>query len=137
MKTTTKLINEGIKFSSSVDGKPEVITDYVPPLGDGKSTTPLELFLMSLSACAGGSIASLLRRMGKTITDFEIKAHGHRRTEHPTSFEKITLYITLKSPDATIEDLNKSVALSEEKICPVWAMIKGNVTVETQCSVVS
>lgn len=136
-KTSTTLINQGIKFSSSAQGKPEVITDYIPPLGDGKSTTPLELFLISLSACAGGAIASLLRNMGKTVTNFDISAHGQRRAEHPTSFEKITLYITLKSPDATLEDLQKAVAISEEKICPVWAMIKGNVIVETECSVIS
>jgi putative redox protein len=126
LKTHSKLINDGVKFSSCAQEKPEIITDYIPPFGDGKSTTPLELLLISFSSCVGGAVTPLLRRMGKTVKNLEISATGQRKTEHPTCFETITLYITLTSPDTTQEDLQKVLAISEASICPVWAMIKGN-----------
>jgi putative redox protein len=47
------------------------------------------------------------------------------------SFTRIILAFELTSPDAMDEDLRRSIELTEEKYCPVWAMIKGNVEIET------
>jgi putative redox protein len=124
-----RLVNERVKFSSAAEGKTEIITDYIPPLGDGNNYMPLELFLISFATCVGGTITPLLRKMGKTINDFTISVVGERRLQHPTGFEKITLDINLTSPDTSDEDLQKAIKLSEDKFCPVWAMIRGNVEV--------
>lgn len=137
LKTRTNLINQGVKFLSTVEGKPDITTDYVPPFGDGNSLTPLELFLISFSSCVGGAISPLLRRMGKHVNDLQIEATGQRRTEHPTCFEKIDLDIILTSSDATVEDLQKVLLISESTVCPVWAMIKGNVDININCKVIT
>ena len=44
-------------------------------------------------------------------------------------FEKIKFTISVTSADVTDEDMKKAMELAEGKLCPVWAMIKGNVNV--------
>lgn len=135
LEAKIELINAGVKFRSVVEGKPEIITDYVPPLGDGLSILPLELFLISFGTCAGGVISALLKKMGKQVQDLQMTVQGKRREEHPLGFGEINLLVTLTSPDAREEDLLKVVKLAEEKICPVWAMIRGNVNVPYELTV--
>lgn len=129
LEAKIQLLNEGVKFKSVVEGKPEIITDYLPPYGDGLSVLPLELFLISFGTCAGGVISPILKNMGKQVQDLQIIVQGKRREKHPLCFEEIKLIISVTSVDVTEEDLKKAVNLAEEKICPVWAMIKGNVNV--------
>lgn len=135
LEAKIQLLNEGVKFKSVVEGKPEIITDYLPPYGDGLSILPLELFLISFGTCVGGVVSPLLKKMGKQVQDLQIMVQGKRREEHPLCFEEIKLIISVTSVDATVEDLKKVMNLAEEKICPVWAMIKGNVNVTYELSV--
>jgi putative redox protein len=81
------------------------------------------------------TVAPLLRKFGKTVTKLELGTRGTRREVHPTAFEKIELSFHLVSPDASTEDLIKAVSLSEERFCPVWAMIKGNIEIEVTFAV--
>ena len=129
LEVQVNLINKSVQFSSRAPGKHEIVTDYIPPLGDGKSYLPLELFLISFAACTGGTIAPLLRRMGSTVQGLRVNAKGLRREQHPTGFKKIILEIVLTSPDTDKEALKKVIKLAEERYCPVWAMVKGNVEV--------
>ncbi len=129
LETKIQLLNEGVKFKSVVEGKTEIITDYLPPYGDGLSPLPLEVFLVSFGTCAGGTISTLLKKMNKQVQDLQLVVQGKRREEHPLCFEEIKLIISVTSVDITQEDLIKVVNLAEEKFCPVWAMIKGNVKV--------
>jgi putative redox protein len=85
--------------------------------------------LLSLSTCIGSAVLVFLRKMQKSISEFEITAKGIRNEEHPTGFKNILLDIHLKSADVNEDDLKKVLALAEDKYCPVWSMIKGNVTV--------
>lgn len=130
--TSVGLTNGKMMFEANARDNPTIISDYTPPVGDGKGYMSLELFLISLSTCLGGALSVLLRKTGKTIEALDIAAKGVRREQHPTSFEHITLTIRIKAPQITEAEVNKALALSEASICPVWAMIKGNVEVETQ-----
>ncbi|MGI5849123.1 MAG: OsmC family protein [Christensenellales bacterium] len=136
LEASVELKNEKIMFEGTADGLPPVVTDYVPPLGDGKGYMPLQVFLISLASCLGGTIAPLLRRMGKNIGGLTISARGMRREQHPTGFEKITLKIRLVSDNATDEDLQKVVSLAEQTYCPIWSMIKNNVEISSEFDIV-
>jgi putative redox protein len=128
------LVNDKLKFNGTAGDNAPVSIDYIPPLGDNDGYTSLQLLLLSLSSCIGSSVLTLLRKMRKSIPGFEIRAVGVRRETHPTCFKTISIEINLKSSDATEEELNKVIALSEDTYCPVWAMLKGNVeiTIATQ-----
>lgn len=135
LSTTVKLINDRLNFSGIVEGNSPISIDYIPPLGDNLGYTSLELLLLSLSSCIGSAILLFLRRMQKTISEFEITAKGIRNQDHPTGFKSILMTVHLKSPDVNETDLEKVVALAEEKYCPVWSMIKGNVEINLEYSI--
>lgn len=132
LSTSVKLINDRLNFSGIVEGNSPISIDYIPPLGDNLGYTSLELLLLSLSSCLGSAMLLFLRRMQKTISEFEITAKGERNEDHPTGFKNIVMTIHLKSPDVNEADLEKVVALAEEKYCPVWSMIKGNVVINLE-----
>jgi putative redox protein len=129
LNTEIKLVNDKIHFIGKAKNNEPISIDYTSPVGDDLGYTSLELFLLSLSSCVGSSLALLLRKMNKTVSGLEIRAQGIRRTLHPTSFEKITLDVVLTSDDVTNQSVDRALALSEDSICPVWAMIKNSVEV--------
>lgn len=130
-----ELVDDKVKFSGKARGNPEVVCDFFPPLGQGEGYTGLELLLVSLAACAGTSVASILRSMHKNVAGLAVEASGVRRDEHPTRFQTINLVFRLRSSDAEAEHLEKAVRLSEETYCPVWAMIKNNADIAWEASV--
>ena len=131
LEANVRLVNEKMRLSSESNGKYEIITDYLPPYGDGDGYLPSELFLISFGTCAGGTILSLLRRFGKTIEGFSIKLQGQLRDEHPKSFSVIMMEIWITSGDVLMDDCEKASLLTEKKYCPLWALIRGNVEVKT------
>jgi putative redox protein len=132
LEANVTLINNKLHFIGKSGDNDPIDIDYIAPLGDDEGYTSLQLFLLSLASCAGSSVLTFLRKMKKDIKGCEIKATGNRRREHPTCFDKITLEFILKSDDVQPADIEKVISLSEATYCPVWAMIKGNVVVETR-----
>jgi len=135
LHVSLKTMNDKLHFMGRTDDQNPVSIDYTPPLGDNLGYTSLELLLLSLGSCIGSAVLVLLRKMGKTVRGLEIEADGIRRQEHPTSFSSITLTLVVNSPDTTEADLDRAVGLADEKLCPVYAMIKGNVEVIVKRSV--
>jgi len=135
LEANVTLINDRLHFVGNAMKNEPVHIDYVPPLGDSEGYMSLQLFLLSLASCAGSSVLTFLRKMKKDIQGCEIKASGTRFSQHPTMFEKITLEFKLKSDNVLPEDVEKVIALSEATYCPVWAMIKGNVNVESKYTI--
>jgi putative redox protein len=135
LEANVTLINDRLHFVGNAMKNEPVHIDYVPPLGDNEGYMSLQLFLLSLASCAGSSVLTFLRKMKKDIQGCEIKASGTRLSRHPTMFEKITLEFKLKSDDVLPEDIEKVIALSEATYCPVWAMIKGNVIVDSKYTI--
>lgn len=137
VEVAISLTNQKVRFTGVARSNPAVTFDYNPPVGDGQGYTGLEMLLMSLAACSSTSIVYLLRNMGRSISGFDVKAQGTRRNKHPMSFETISLAFTLHSPDAAEADLQKAIRLSEESYCPVWAMVKNNVQIATEFTIVT
>lgn len=136
VKTSITLVNDKLNFSGIADGNSPISIDYIPPLGDNLGYTSLELLLLSFSSCVGTAVLTFLRRMQKTVSGFELSARGIRNEEHPTGFKTIEIDIRLHSSDVSQEDLTKVVQLAEEKYCPVWAMIKCNVVIHFNYTIV-
>lgn len=137
LEVTIHSTNQKLGFAGSAKSNPPIIMDYTPPLGDGKGYMPLELLLMSLANCSGGTLSYLLKKAGKNISAVKVNAKGIRRDQSPTSFQKIFLDFTLASKDAVDADVQKALKLAEESICAVWHMLKGNVEIVTDYKIVS
>ncbi len=137
LEVTVHSTNQKLGYTGVAKSNPPIIMDYTPPLGDGKGYLPLELLLMSLANCSGGTLSYLLRKMGKNISAVQVNAKGVRRDHSPTSFTKIFLEFSLQSNDCGDEDVRKALNLAEESICAVWDMLKGNVEIVTEYKIIS
>jgi putative redox protein len=135
LTTSVELLDGKFKFSGVARNDDKLTIDYFPPYGSGAGFTSLELLLISLSTCVGSSVAMLIRKMNREIKTYKINAFGERREEHPTCFTKINLQFDLET-NAEEEEIEKAISLSEEKYCPVWAMIKNNVEVKIEFNLV-
>lgn len=127
LSATATLCNEKVRFCGITEEKTALYFDYYPPIGDGDGYTPLELLLLSLSACSGTSIIALLRKTQKRIDSFQVNAMGIRRDTHPTIFETIRLQYLLISNEVTEDEFTHAINLTENSLCPVWAMLRDSV----------
>lgn len=136
VEVAVTLTNDKVQFSGVARSNPAVTFDYKPPLGDGQGYTGLEMLLMSLAACSGTSVVYLLRKMGKHVSGLQVNAQGTRRSQHPTSFETMLLEFVLHSDDVQDPDMREVIRLSEQSVCPVWAMLKNSAEITTKYSIV-
>ncbi len=137
LEVTVNSTNQKLGYTGVLRSLPPITIDYIPPLGDGQGYMPLELLLMSLAACSGGTVAFLLRKMGKNVSGVKVNAKGIRREQHPTSFQRIILEFILTSEDTKDSDIQKAIKLSEESVCPVWAMLKNNVDIVPEYKIIA
>lgn len=129
LETKTTLVNDRVRFSGRARNNPSVQMDYFPPYGDGDGYTGLEMLLLSLSGCSCTAIKVLLQKMNKTVEGLTVEASGTRQETAPYAFSRIDMVYTLTSPDAEDADFEKAIHLAETSMCPVWAMLKGNVEI--------
>ena len=121
----------GMKMIAS-NGVHEVVADY--PLEQGQATAgmkPPELLLASLAACVGSVVALLLRRMGQPVTRLEVVARGNRRDQHPTLLTDVSVKFPVHGAGVDAEAVSKASVQADEKLCPVWTMLKPNTAITT------
>lgn len=123
---------EGGMCVSACDGEHSVLMDY--PLQPGQQTagmTPLKLLLSSLAGCMGNTLSLLLSRRDQQLTGLQVGVRAQRRDEHPTVLTSIEVELVLHGDDLDPEIVAHAVELAEEKLCPVWAMIRPATPVTT------
>lgn len=135
---TVKLqtIDEKTMFSATARENPEIIIDYFPPIGSGNGYTSLELFMASFGSCLSSTVLSLLRyRMKKNVDGVIVEVQGTVREEHPKALKHILSTLTFKSKELTKAEALEALKVAEDKMCPVWSMIKGNVDVDVKIEI--
>lgn len=98
--------------------------------GNEGASTPLELLLASLGACAGMDVLSILKKMGQDVASFEMKLDGETRDEHPHSYTSITIHYFLKGK-VEEDKLKRAIELSMEKYCPAAASMDPEIKIES------
>ena len=123
--------DDRVKFDAVARNQKEIAIDFFPPYGNSEGYTSLELLLSSFASCVGSTLLIFLRnQMHKTVDILKISAVGFVRDEHPKAIQRIELSLGISSSDVTSADVSKSLAILESTICPVWAMLKGNVVID-------
>ena len=112
-------------------GEHSVHLDYPLQPGETSGPTPLEMLLASLAACAGGTLALLLRRADASPKGLEVEVRGIRRDEHPTVLTDIDLQFVVRGSGQDPEVIARSLRVAEEQLCPVWAMLKPGTTIKS------
>lgn len=119
-------VHEGGMRVQASDGRHSVLTDYPRAAGEVPvGLTSLQLLLASLATCSANSVMLLLKREPDLdVAGLEVDACGTRRDQHPMGFSAITLEFQVKGRRLRLEPVSRAIALSEEKFCPVWNMLK-------------
>jgi putative redox protein len=131
-----KTIDDKAMFSATARDNPELIIDYFPPVGTGNGYTSLELLMASFASCVSTTILSLLRhKMQKTVDGISINVNGTVRESHPKALENMHVGLNIKANNLSEDDVQHALKISEESFCPVWSMIKGNVTIDFDVSI--
>ncbi len=86
--------------------------------------TPMELLLASLAGCSGQVTVGLLKRMGQEVKELTVHARGTKKEIHPAVFTSIELEFEFRGGKLDAASVEKALALSEDRYCPVWAMVK-------------
>jgi len=136
LEVNLQTINDKVKFSAKARSNPEVVIDYFPPFGNGEGYTSLELLLFSFASCVSSTLAIILRsKMQRNVSSIKATAKGKVKEEHPRALSEIQLELSIDSKDTEDSDVQKTLIALEDKLCPVWAMIKGNVKITTRYSI--
>ena len=139
MKTelTVHAVHAGGMRVLASDGKFDVMMDY--PMNAGESTagpTPLTMLLASLAACSVNSVLVVLKKMHQPVNNIEVNAKAVRSAEHPTVLTGISLEFTVKGEGVDPAAVSRALQLSEERLCPVWNMLKGGTPIKATFNLV-
>ena len=119
MKVTMRHI-EGMRFIGETENHSIVLeSDY---LNEQKAVAPMEAFLLSLGGCTGMDVVAILMKMKQPPKKFRIEIEGERAQEHPKVYTKVHLKYYLEGVD--YEKAKKAVDLSQNRYCPVSAMLR-------------
>jgi len=129
MKAYIKSI-EGLTLIGKADSGHWVPIDTVSTLdGNEGGTKPMELVLLALGSCTGMDVLSIIKKMHITLDDFRIDIEAENADEHPKVFTTIQLHYKFYGKDLDKEKLNKAVTLSQDRYCPVTAMLQKTVDI--------
>ncbi len=134
---STEIVTEvvhkgGMRFDGKSRSGRTVELDFAPPGGTPEGYTPIELLLASLAACSGQVVAGLLKRMGQEIAGFRVVVRGVQKDVHPKVLTAITLEFEFSGGRLEPASVARALALSEERYCPVWAMLKSAVPIKAE-----
>ena len=77
----------------------------------------------SLIGCTGIDVKMILDKMKVEPKDILITAEAESATEHPKGYTEIHLTYTFKGKNLPLDKLEKAVKLSQERYCPITAML--------------
>ncbi|MCL4559231.1 MAG: OsmC family protein [Chloroflexi bacterium] len=111
-----------------LSGSPE---DGSPPPG----FAPFELIAVGLAGCTAMDVISILKKKRQDVTNFEVRVHGERASEHPKVFTHLWIEYVVTGHNLEREAVERSVQLSVEKYCGVHAMLEKNSPIEHKITI--
>jgi putative redox protein len=92
--------------------------------GHNSGVRPMQMLLMSLGACSGIDIVSILKKQRQEIKDFKILIEGEREKDKEPSLWKHINVVFQFSGNVDEEKAKKACALSIDKYCSVAATFR-------------
>ena len=124
----TAVFNQGMSFTSHINGHNVVTDSNSEGVGDGPS--PKRLMLAALAGCTGIDVVSILAKMKVVFSDFSIDINAGLSEGQPQIYKDVKVIYRIRIAAADQLKMEKAVKLSEEKYCGVSAMFKAFTKVE-------
>jgi putative redox protein len=136
MKVEVKMA-DGLTLLAKGESKHWIVLDGSEEFGGHEAATkPMELLLISLAGCTAMDVISLLNKMRVNFKDLRVKVEAKQKDEHPKVFTSIDLEYIIYGNDLKGEKIEKAINKSQEKYCPVTAMLKENVPIKYSYKVI-
>jgi putative redox protein len=74
--------------------------------------------------------------MGQEVQDLTVHARGVKKETHPTVLTSIELDFEFRGGRLDGPSVEKALALSEERFCPVWVMVKASAPIKATYRIV-
>jgi len=118
-------IDQGLRFAGH-SGSFNLVIDSGP---GAVAPNPVRLLMLSLGACVGMDVISILRKKRLTVTGYSIAVSGERRGEHPRSFTRLELVHRVRGRDVPAAAVEEALRLSATRYCTVSAQIGNSATI--------
>jgi len=120
---------EGLTFLGRADSGHWVVLDGKAASGgaDGAST-PKELVLIALGACAAFDVEGVLRKRRADVRSLTLELDADVAEEHPRVFTEVRITFRVEG-EAPAADVERAVRLSQEKYCSVSAMLRAAIPI--------
>jgi putative redox protein len=132
----TITLQDGTHFVAVPTSGMVVHIDSQPETGERQGASPMELLLISLGACTGMDVISILRKKRQNVTGFELRVHGDRATDHPKVFTDFTIEYVVRGVDIDPAAVGRAVELSVENYCSVHAMLHKAADIRTAITII-
>ena len=116
-------------FRGELEGHELPIDADVAVGGQNLGPKPKGLLLTALAGCTGMDVISILSKMRLEPRSFTVLATGDVAADHPKVFTRIRLSYRLAG-DLPRDKVEKAINLSQDRYCPVSAMLKQVVPIE-------
>ncbi len=119
---------KGLTFAGLTESGHWVTVDGPPEFGGSNAAIrPKELILISLGACTGSDVVSILQKKRVKLGGLEVRMKAQVAEEHPQVYTKIHIEYVFYGENLSNTDLEHAINLSQNKYCPVSAMLKNSV----------
>jgi putative redox protein len=136
MKAVIKKI-EGCSFIGKADSNHWVSIDTKKEVsGSDAAAHPMELVLLALGSCTGCDVLSILQKKKVAVKGFEVHIDAQRSEEHPRVFSQIHLEFVFVGTKLNPTPVERAIGLSQQKYCPISAMLKPTVPITTSYRIV-
>jgi len=114
----------GTMFEAEGGGGASLQID-VPPAkgGGGVGFSPMQLLLQSLASCMSVTVVQILAKQRLTLEQYDIQVRGERSEEPPNPYTHILVEHRLRGEGLTRPNLERLVAMVEERYCSVAATL--------------
>lgn len=125
--------HENLTFTGSADSGFSVPLGADPAVGGANDGfRPVELLAIALVGCTAMDVISILRKKQQEVTAFEVSVRAERATEHPKVLTAATIVYRVTGNQIDEAAVQRAIALSIEKYCPVYAMLKRAFPIEQE-----
>ena len=136
MKAIVKQV-EGLTFVAKADSNHWIVIDGPKEyFGSEAAPRPMELLLISLGSCTASDVAAILKKKRVKLEGFEVNLEAERKDEHPKVFTKIHIEFIFYGKEIREEDVRRAIELSQNKYCPISAMLRKAVEISYSYKIV-
>lgn len=91
--------------------------------GTGVGFRPMELLLHALGACLASTVVQILAKQRLALEEYRLILRGDRSATRPQRYTRIVVEHAFRGAGLTRPNLERIVALSDEKYCSVSATL--------------